>query len=98
MKILMEVHPQFYSPKNNMREQLLRLMMCGYKFKYVINAKDYFKDVHKVCGEPVKTFRSSSRAIFNATNQEQILDWASTPCKGSKKPVRAFLMVKKGVL
>lgn len=96
IKILIEVHPQFYNKDNDFRKVLEDILKLGYKFKYVVNAKgkiDKFKNY-----KSVKRFKHyKHRAVFKGVPEHKVLKWATTMPKDGKKTIRSFLLEKARV-
>lgn len=92
VKILMELHPDTYGPKNDFREMVGDLKAMGFKIKYVVNAKgmrDLFKKYKLV---PRMAFPSYERAVYDVFPEaEKWLD----KIIGGKKVVRSVLWVKE---
>lgn len=69
-KIIMEIHPKFYSEKHSLENQLKKYINeLGFKTKYVISAAVEVPDLFKKLGyiNPIKIFNSSgyNRGIYN---------------------------------
>lgn len=94
LKILVEIHPQFYSKTNDFRVILEKLIEMGYHFKYVVNAKgkiDLFKNY--TC---VKRFSHyKHRAVFKDVPNEKILKWATKMPDDELKVIRSIMLDRK---
>ena len=90
--ILIEVHPERYTKKNNFRKVLEMLLRKGYKFKYVINAKGKVKLLKPY--RCVKKFGSFPRRIWKDVPDDKCLKWATTLPKDGKKVLRAIYLRK----
>ncbi len=92
MKILIEVHPQYYSAENNFRKVLEWLVSIGYTFKYVISAKgkDYVLD-----REPCVSFPKYDRKIYKDVEAENAIPWACVMPADGKKVLRAIMLERK---
>lgn len=94
LKILIEVHPQFYveDTDSDMRIMLSELTkIMGYYIKYVVNAKgkiDLFKDY--TC---VKRFSHyKHRAVFKDVPEDKAIKWACEMPSDGLKVIRAILL------
>ena len=93
MKILIEVHPQFYNKDNDFRKTLEDILKLGYKFKYVVNAKGKIGKFKKY--KCVKRFSYyKHRAVFAGVHENKVLKWATEMPKDGKKVIRSILLVK----
>jgi FkbM family methyltransferase len=104
-KILLEVHPQFYSEEHNFASVLEKLVSIGYRFKYITSAgiacpklfreKGYFPFVTFKCGE-------WERGIFKDIRTEDAIDLSTNRYKefipelnkATNKIVRAIMLEK----
>ena len=94
MKLLIEVHPQYYSKENDFRKVLEDILKLGYKFKYVVNAKGkmgLFKDY--TCVKRFSYYKH--RAVFKDVPEKKVLKWATEMPEDGKKVIRSILVVKK---
>jgi len=92
VKILIEVHPQFYGPKNDMKRMLRSLFDIGYQIKYVVNAKG-----RKLVLKPyplVKEFKDFPRAVYTGIPLGDVLPWICEMPADGKKVVQAILLEK----
>lgn len=85
-KIVMEVHPTYFSKKHNFEEQLRRYITdLGFKTKYVISAGMAVPDLFKELGytKPDLIFNSSGykRALYTNFKDEDMLKVACWPHK-----------------
>jgi len=102
-KILIEVHPQFYSKKRNFAKTLDNLFNIGYKVKYIVSAAcacpDKFRDKNY---EPFKIVidEERERGIYRDISQEDAIDFCAfinkqkDGDKVSLKIARSILLVK----
>jgi len=103
-KILIEVHPQFYSEDHSFEEVLKSMVELGFRFKYVISAACECPDMFKEKGyKPfkVKSLGRWERGIFSDISTDDAINFSSykhkQKVKGKKtsnKIVRAILLVK----
>jgi len=103
-KILIEVHPQFYTEERNFADVLRKMMSLGFKFKYVISAACAVPDKFKAKGyKPfkVKSIGRWERGIYSDISEEDAINFCAYPHrqkikgkKDSKKIVRAILLTK----
>lgn len=95
IKILIEVHPQFYNKENDFRHYLQVLLDNGYYFKYVVNAKGKIREFTDKGFVPFKTFKQfDKRAVFKDVPSELVLPWATEMPKDGKKVIRSVLLCK----
>jgi len=94
VKLLIEVHPKFYSKTNDFAETLNDLIEMGYKFKYVISAKGGSETVEKRGYAPLKSFKNYDRKIYGNINPSYAIPWATEIPKNGKKILRAILLEK----
>jgi FkbM family methyltransferase len=104
-KILMEVHPQFYSKKYNMERSLNSMVDFGFMFRYVITAGVLVPDKFKERGytKPDITYKNFSRAVYeNMKTSDAIYfcskphrQWMDSKGKYSPKIVRAIMLEKR---
>ncbi len=106
VKILMEVHPMYYSKNHSLEKQLRRLIDIGFDAKYVVSAgiakPDFF---YKHGYEPVEIFHTDGwcRGIYTDISNEHMLMAACYEQEQfikhknlhTKKIVRAIMMIKK---
>jgi FkbM family methyltransferase len=77
-KILMEVHPKYYTEERSLAKQLWKMIGLGFKIKYVCSAAVQQPKVFKDAGyKPEKTF-SSNRGLYINIKIEDAITWAST--------------------
>jgi FkbM family methyltransferase len=108
-KILLEVHPQFYSEDKDFSVVLKRLVEMGYNFRYVVSAAIVCPDLFKKNGYiPFKVFDTGNhiRGIYKDMKVKDAINFCSRKhkqkyfCKNankykiSKKIVRSILLVK----
>ena len=77
MKILMEVHPMYYSQERSFAKQLERLFRNGFLPKYVISAGLSRPRFFRERGySPVKTYKSGiwERGLYDNINKEDLLE------------------------
>lgn len=105
-RILLEVHPQFYSKEKNFANVLRNLVEIGFKIKYLISAAiacpDEFKNKNY---KPFKVIKTTDfeRGIYKDINIDYAIDFSTKiynqliPSSGkiSKKIVRAIMLEKK---
>ncbi len=103
-KILMEVHPQFYSPDLNMEKALWDMVKLGFNFKYVISAGVPIPDKFAEKGYiPSVSYNNFSRAVYDDIKTEDAIEFCSKPHqqwmpskkKNSPKIVRAIMLEKE---
>jgi FkbM family methyltransferase len=103
-KILMEVHPQFYSKNLNMEESLWNMVDMGFTFKYVISAGVPIPDKFAEKGyAPTIKYDNFSRAVYEGISAEDAIEfcskthkqWMPTKNKYSPKIVRAIMLEKE---
>jgi len=92
VKILIEVHPVFYGPENDMKKALMALFDIGYQIKYVVNAKGkrHILKPYRL----VKEFKDFPRAVFSDVPVDVALPWICEMPEDGKKVVRAILLEK----
>jgi len=104
-KILLEVHPQFYSDGKDFAKTLRELIKIGFKIKYVISAgvtqPDLFKQKKY---EPYKVIQAKEfeRGIYKNISQDDAINFStnkhkqyiSSLNKYSEKIVRAIMLEK----
>jgi len=76
VKILIEVHPTYYSQDHNPEKQLRRLIDIGFNTKYVVSAGVAKPDFFAIHGyEPAKVFHTVSlyRGIYTNVSNEHML-------------------------
>jgi FkbM family methyltransferase len=97
VKLLVEVHPKDYEKNNlDMVTPLTKLVDGGYKFKYLINAKDK-KDIIKAKYPVFKICKKySKRVIFKNIKPEDAIPWCTEMPADGKKVARSFLLYKEG--
>lgn len=103
VKLLIELHPQYYSKENDFAGTLETLLELGYDFKYIINAKGH-ADTVKAGGALIhKSFKEYSRSIYtcNEVDRDTLIGWSTEMwnAKGSTKltkVLRAILLSKDG--
>lgn len=95
VKILIEVHPQYYGDHNDFADILLVLMEKGFRFKYIISAKGGDKEIERHY-QPFKTFDGYNRKIYKDIDSGQGIYWATNWPKNKKKVVRAILLERNG--
>lgn len=76
-KIIMEIHPKFYSKTHSLAVQMNKYFGIGFKTKYVISAAVPIPDLFKKMGydKPLKVFKSSgyNRGLYdNFTDKDMI--------------------------
>ena len=103
-KILMEVHPQFYSPELDMERALWDMVYLGFNFKHVISAGVPIPDKFAEKGyTPTIAYDNFSRAVFSDMKPEDAIEFCSKPHqqwmpskkKNSPKIVRAIMLEKE---
>jgi len=105
-KILIEVHPQFYSIDRDFSVVLKEIISYGFNVKYVVSAGSFCPDLFKEKGyQPFKSFTDGEheRGIFSNINNEDAVNFSSfshnqkNPSTGkiSEKIVRSILIVKE---
>jgi hypothetical protein len=105
-KILIEVHPQYYSEERNFAKVLENLFSLGFNVKYVVSAGVSEPDLFKEKGyKPIKTVKDKKhkRGVYDDISNEDALNFSSyiheqkNPENGkiSKKIVRSILLVKE---
>lgn len=94
VKVLIEVHPQYYNRENDFASTLDDLVEMGYKFKYVISAKGGSETVEKEGYKPVRISEGYSRKIYKDINPAYAIPWATEMPKNKKKILRAILLCK----
>ena len=101
-KILIEVHPMFYTKDRNFKKVLENIVGFGFNVKYVISAAviqpDLFKE-HRY--EPMPKAPQNRRAIYDCISNKHAIDWCSRVIKQkcpngktSPKIIRAILLEK----
>lgn len=101
-KILIEVHPMFYSRDRDLRAVLKGLISDGYVIKYVISAGVPVPDLFsKYNYSPLSGAPIARRAIYDCVSQDHALDWSTRVInqklpngKTSPKIVRAIMLEK----
>jgi FkbM family methyltransferase len=105
-KLLIEVHPQYYSEERNFAIVLEQLFSFGFNIKYVVSAGVSCPDLFKEKGyKPIREMRDKKhmRGIYNDISNEDALEFSSyvhrqkNPETGkvSEKIVRSILLVKE---
>lgn len=109
-KILLEVHPQFYTKDRSFSGVLKNLIDMGFYFKYVVSAAVEHPDLFKDRGySPMKTFDTGNhiRGLYKNMKTKDAIDFCSKKnkqkyfCKNkncnrvSNKIVRCILLVKE---
>ena len=94
VKILLEVHPQYYNASNNFRAVLEWLVEIDYKFKYVISAKGKDRVVEEEYA-PHITFPKYERKIYKDVAPEHAIPWACIMPADKKKVLRAIMLERK---
>lgn len=103
-KILMEVHPQFYSSDLDMEKALWDMVKLGFNFKYVISAGVPIPDKFAEKGyTPSVLYNNFSRAVYDDIKPEDAIEFCSKPHqqwmpskkKNSPKIVRAIMLEKE---
>jgi FkbM family methyltransferase len=101
-KILIEVHPQYYSKERNFADVLKKLIKIGFRFKYVVSAGVPRPDLFKKHGyKPLRGAPKNKRAIYDCVSTEHAIEWSSRQIKQkirkgkiSQKIIRAILLTK----
>ena len=101
-KILIEVHPQFYTEERDFSTTLRDLVAIGYSFKYVVSAAVECPDLFASKGyKPFKSFVTGvhGRGIYKDIDTEDAINFSSFPhsqetASGStsKKIVRSIML------
>ncbi len=94
VKILIEVHPQYYNEENDFASTLDNLVEMGYKFKYIISAKGGNETIEEKGYVPIKSFKGYARKVYESINPADAIPWATEMPKNKKKIVRAILLCK----
>lgn len=103
-KILMEVHPQFYSNNLNMEEALRSMLGLGFYFKHVLSAGVPIPDKFAEKGyKPSIVYDNFPRAIYNDMREEDVIEfcskshkqWMPSKKRYSPKIIRAIMLEKK---
>jgi len=104
-KILLEVHPQFYSEEHNFASVLEKLVSIGYRFKYITSAGISCPTRFKEKGySPFSIFKCGEweRGIFRDIKSEDAIDFSTNRYtefvpelnKATNKIVRAIMLEK----
>jgi FkbM family methyltransferase len=102
-KILMEVHPQFYTEEDDLVRPVRELLKLGFVFKYINSAAVPVPDKFREAGyQPIKVF-DSGRGLYDATKMkvEDCINFSCLPHKQkmggevSPKIVRSVLWVRQ---
>lgn len=104
-RILLEVHPQFYSKERDFAKTLLNLVSIGFKIKYLISAGMAIPDEFKKNNyKPFKVIKTTNfkRGIYKDIDIEHAINFSTKiynqilPYSGkiSKKIVRAIMVEK----
>ncbi|HUS49027.1 MAG TPA: FkbM family methyltransferase [Candidatus Paceibacterota bacterium] len=108
-KILLEVHPQFYSEERNFYSVLKELVKMGFSFRYVVSAAVDCPDLFKKKGyNPTRLFDTGNhiRGLFKDMKTDDAINFCSKKhkqkyfCKNAQKDkisnkiVRSILLVK----
>lgn len=89
VKILLELHPKQYGPKNDFKETIDMLKGFGFKMKYVVNAKGYL-DIYRK--RAVKEFYGYERVVAKPAKIDESLCY-EMPYK--TKVLRSVLWVRE---
>jgi hypothetical protein len=105
-KLLIEVHPQYYSEERSFAEVLEQLFSLGFNVKYVVSAGIAQPDLFKAKGyKPIREVKDKKhrRGLYDDVTNEDALEFSSyihkqkNPENGkiSEKIVRSILLVKE---
>jgi hypothetical protein len=103
-KLLIEVHPQYYSEERSFAEVLEQLFSLGFNIKYVVSAGIAQPDLFKAKGyKPIREVKDKKhrRGLYDDVTNEDALEFSSyihkqkNPENGkiSEKIVRSILLV-----
>jgi len=101
-KIVMELHPMYYSEKHDLEYWLKKYLECGFRTKYVISAGVIQPDLFKKRGyKPIRSF-VSNRGLYNNFSEEHMLEvcchlhdqWMPHKKKHSPKIAR-YVMIER---
>jgi len=94
LTILIEVHPEKYSPTNDFATVLRHVVFeLGYRIKYVINAKGK-RHVVEQKATLYKDGLEKERAIWTDVDPDTAIKWATEMPEDGLKVVRAIMLVK----
>lgn len=102
LKIIMELHPQFYSEKNSLEVQLKKYFEIGFAPKYVVSAAIPQPEIFKKFGySPIMIFKSN-RGLYDNISIDHTIEfccfshkqWMEKKKKYSEKVAR-FLMIER---
>jgi len=102
-KIVMELHPVYYSKTHSLERWMIKFLECGFKTKYVVSAGVVQPDLFKFWGyKPTKSFKSN-RGLYDSFLDEHMLiacchenkQWMPSKNKYSPKIAR-FVMIERG--
>jgi len=101
-KILIEVHPQFYSG-DSFERVLKKLVAMDFAIKYVVSAGVAQPDLFRANGyEPLWKSAKNKRGVYDCLSTEDAIKWSSYPIeqvcpkgKVSPKIIRSILLVKQ---
>lgn len=72
-KIVMELHPMYYSKKRNLEYWMKKFLGCGFKTKYIISAGVPRPELFKKWGyKPIKTFRRK-KGLYEGFSEKHML-------------------------
>ena len=99
IKILLEVHPQFYNEENNFAKTLEKYFENGFSTKYVTSTPVAqplkFKEANY---EPITSFNTDGavRGLYDCVSNEKLIEFSCYENKegASKKIVRSFMIEK----
>jgi len=102
-KIVMELHPIYYSKDHSLEYWMKKFLKCGFKTKYVVSAGVVEPDLFKKWGyKSIKSFKSN-RGLYNNFSDAHMLiacchenkQWMEHKKKYSLKIAR-FVMIERG--
>jgi len=96
IQLAMELHPERYNEQLNMRDELDWLLLNGFRFKCVENAKDKMCRFTDLGYTPMQTFGKYPRAIFDKfPDDSTLLRWCTEMPLDGKKVIRSILMERR---
>ena len=101
-KIVMELHPVYYSKDHSLEHWMKKFLKYGFKTKYIVSAGVVQPDLFKIWGyDPVKSFKSN-RGLYDSFSDGHMLisccyenkQWIPSKNKYSPKIAR-FVMIER---
>jgi FkbM family methyltransferase len=101
IKILMEVHPQYYSEENSLEKVFEKYFASGFNCKHIISTPNPQPKLFKDSGyEPIMSFKTDGfhRGLYeNIKNEDAIKFTCRLNREGSSKKIARSIMIEKKI-